>query len=151
MSNSYDRIDKVYTHWHETVQKYDYYLATVSGALTAFVVQGLGDDTPGLNPAGLQAVAALVLGSSFALSLQRLRTGATALGANAQKLDHLERKEALAEARKDTAFHDKALRELEDREKKYKQQAEVAYLVRDILLIAGLGLYIVARIWKAFT
>jgi hypothetical protein len=169
-----NRSDMVWEHWYRASEKFDYFMAGLSSALTAFDAQSLEKVRPGLNAAGLQAVSAVLLCGAVAVSLDRLRYNVAGLSANHQKLYHSQRRGSLvaglmksgpgvlvntetgeafsaADAHKAVAYHDNALAQIEPQAARFKKRSEAGYKIRDWLLISGLAVYVASQIWKAFS
>lgn len=167
------RSDLVWEQWLQGSQKFDYFVAGLSSALTAFVAQSLERAKLGLNATGLEAVSAILFCGAVAAALDRLRFHVAGISANHKELYHREGRGNLvsalaagkqgmlfnsetgdvfpvADVHKKIAAHERALAQIEQQGEKFRLRAERSYKVRDWLLIGGLVVYVASRIWKAF-
>ena len=85
----------VFEQVHQANQKFDYFLTGMIGALCGYVGQGYTATKAGLNSSTLELIAILLLVTSFALSLFRMRIVIQAKSNNAKALNAAEHREAI--------------------------------------------------------
>jgi hypothetical protein len=84
---------------HEAAQKFDYFIAGLTGALCAYIVQNWKPEkTAHLGPDVLETVALLVLFAAAVAGFKRIEWGIVVLRINGSWLEALERRGALADA-----------------------------------------------------
>lgn len=121
----------------------------------------------------LEIASAVVLCVAVGLSIDRIRANVTALAVGHRYLYHNEGRGRLmallakgggpqminestgeifstAEAPEKIETHTRTIAELKPQKARWKKRAERAYTLRDVALIAGLALYVAARVWRAY-
>ena len=69
---SIERSDKVYETWRQAVEKFDYFILGVTGALCAYISQVYKPAQVGLNPGTLELLALLLLVASAVAGFRRV-------------------------------------------------------------------------------
>ena len=168
-----ERSDRVWESTHEASQKFDYFMAAMSAALTAFVAQGLPSRPPRHWSTFLEAASAALLAVSVGFAVERLRANTTALLANHRWLYYNEAKGrlvallakgggthlinestgetfSLPEARQRVASLAQSVSQYENERERWDRKARRFYTVRDVALLLGLLLYVASRVATAF-
>lgn len=168
---THERSDEAWHGWRESSEKFDYFMAGLCSALTAYVGQSFAPTRLGLNASTLEVVALSFLCGSVVAAFKRIEMHVTALLANHRRLYHHESTGSLAAASQLTGplinkatgelfspadalqraeKHKQAAHNLESKEDSYAKKAVTAYRWRSRLLYAGFSLLVIARIWKAY-
>ena len=69
-----ERSDVVYGYWREASDKFDYFVAGVTGALVAYLGQNLKPVRIGANPSSLELLAMLLLLGATIMAFKRIET-----------------------------------------------------------------------------
>lgn len=67
-----ERSDKVFENWRQAVEKFDYFMLGVTGALCAYISQVYKPAKFGLNPASLELLALVLLVGSAVAGFRRI-------------------------------------------------------------------------------
>ncbi len=168
-----ERSDRVWESWRQASEKFDYFVAGLSTALTAFVAGGLPTTKPTTGATILEVASAIVLCVAVGLSIERIRANVTSLAVGHRSLYYNEARGRLvallaegggpqminestgeifptADAPKKIDAYTRTIEELEPQSARWTKRGERAYTLRDLALLVGLGLYVGARVWKAF-
>lgn len=168
---THERSDEAWHGWKESSEKFDYFMAGLCSALTAYVGQGFAPTRLGINATTLDVIALCFLCGSVVAAFKRIEMHVTALLANHRRLYHhestgnltaasqltgpllnkatgefLSPSDALRRAEK----HKTAAENVESKENSYAKKAAAAYRWRNRLLYTGFTLLVMARIWKAY-
>ena len=163
---------KVHESWREAAQKYDYFLTGLCAALAGFIAQGFQGSRIGFNPGTAELVALLCLIGAVASGLRRIESTVELQGQNqlllrlheeADVLNRaaaqeprprvLETNEPVSEVTlREAASSKREVGETLERDLKDLQARSSSwYAARTRLLLAGLLLLAVSRVWKAYT
>ena len=69
-----ERSDVVYGYWRDATDKFDYFVAGVTGALTAYIGQHVRPTQLGINAGSLELLALVLLVLSVVMSFKRIET-----------------------------------------------------------------------------
>lgn len=144
---SSERSVTIYGSWLSAVQQFDYFMTGLALAMVGYIGANLDGSSLRLNGEGTIVVAGLLLLGSAAAGLQRIELGIEILLLNYRKLDALERSKQVAGrdsrvAGNLRAFAGHASKQLE----KLADRSKIYYRVRNILLLSGFGLLLIARV-----
>lgn len=166
---STDRSDALHYAWQADAGRFDYFMASLSGALAGYVGQSLTVTSFGLNGATAELGALSCFASSFLCALRRIELVTTAKRVNAQQLYHHE----VAGTSLNASKHPRALNEatgelvtsqqLQSRAIEHRKLADEAealldkladaserwYSARNALLGIGIVALVVARLLPA--
>lgn len=166
-----ERSGEAWHGWKESSEKFDYFMAGLCSALTAYVGQSFAPTRLGMNATTLEVIAPCFLCGSVFASFKRIETHVTALLANHRRLYHHESTGSLIAASQQTGpilnkatgeflspsdalhraqKHKTTAESVESTGNSYAKKAMAAYRWRNRLLYAGFSLLVVARIWKAY-
>ena len=169
-----ERSDRVWQSAHEASEKFDYFVAGLGAALTAFVAKELPSANATTGPILVEAVSAAMLCGSVAFSMLRIRANVVVLAASHRYLYFNEARGRLVallakgsgtqlinestgetfsmhEAQQRIQSFAEQLKQIEDERERWNRKAERSYFRRDVSLTIGLGLYVAARVWLAYS
>jgi hypothetical protein len=156
--------------WNEATQKFDYFMAGLSGAIVAFVGQSFVPHRLGFNPSTLELLALVLLIASFWCAIKRIEIYTDFLRLTLQR-DHFEDKAIILR----TNSHVGEVKKIENGEvvsqeekkqldkenitkanmaqEKLESQASKAskyYSLRNYLIIAGFVLLLISRVSSVY-
>lgn len=168
---THKRSDTAWHGWKESSEKFDYFMAGLCSALTAYVGQSFIPTRLGINTTTMELIALCFLCGSVVAAFMRIEMHVTALAAMHRRLYHHEATGNLADASQASGpllnkatgelispldalsraeKHKKTAANVETKENYYAKRAEASYRWRNRLLYAGFSLLVVARICKAY-
>jgi hypothetical protein len=167
---STDRSDKVYETYQQAVQKFDYFVLGVTGALCAYISQVYKPAQIGLNPGTLELLALLLLVASAVAGFRRVENTTQVTSLNHQYLRAQEERGILTsmtnggnlinESTGDILSPNmvahkiqeatKAIPALRLRIENAQNEASRLYSVRNGLLFAGFSALVAAKVWSAY-
>jgi hypothetical protein len=162
-----------YDLWRRASDKVDYYVLSISAALTAYLGQHIAITRLAFDPLTLELASLLLFATSVLLGLERIKAMVTALGAESGYLAAFEQGGQLrtllqtpassthlidevsgeafpiTDAGKKLEAHDHRAAALKAEQEKWKRRSKLAYVWRDRCLMLGITLYAVAKLWTA--
>lgn len=166
-----ERSDKAWYGWKESSEKFDYFMAGLCTALTAYIGQNFTPARLGINASIMEVFALCFLGGSVVAAFKRIEMNITCLLAMHRRLYHEEVVGNLVDASQSTGAllnkatgeilspteaskraenHKSAVTDVENNQHRYAKKAESAYRWRNRLLYTGFLFLVIARIWKAY-
>jgi len=168
---THKRSDEAWQGWKESSEKFDYFMAGLCSALTAYVGQSFAPSRIGINSSTLELISLCFLCGSVVVAFTRIEMHITALAAMHRRLYHHEATGSLIDASQTSGAllnkatgevfspvdaasraekHKKAAANVEAKENQYAKKCEAAYRWRNRLLYTGFSLLVISRIWKAY-
>ena len=169
---STERSDSAWRAWKESSEKFDYFMAGLCSALTAYLGQGFKAVALGANPGTVELAAIVALCASVVAAFKRIEWTVTLFGAMQARVYHEEARGNLASAAQGAAqllinqatgqlmtpaealltaeFHGTRATAVGKKLDEYAAKAEAAYQWRNRLLYLGFGLLVAARVWAAY-
>jgi len=158
--------------WLQSSERFDYFMAGLCSALTAYLGQGFTPTRIGLNPATAELASLAVLCASVVAAFTRIELQVRGLGAMHQRLYHQAAAGALVTASQEgrtllnitkseyvspndaleqADSHSEAGMQARAQTRDLVKRSEAAYRWRNRLLFAGFLILLAARIWRAYT
>lgn len=165
-----DRTNQMYGWWKDAAEKYDYFMAGVCLAITSYLGQNLAPAALGFNGSTLEVVAVLVFAAASFCALKRIQTTAHLLRLQLSGAEEAEKHGRALEAiqHEGPVLGDRTGKliprtDLEQRSTAHAQRREIVdtqskkslglasryFAARDNLLIIGIVLVVIARVWAA--
>jgi hypothetical protein len=161
-----------YDHWRLASDKVDYFVLSISAALTAYLGQHAVVTPLAVDPATLELASLLLFAASTVFGIDRIQANVTSLGAESGFLEAFERAGqlrivlqtesgtqlidsvsgetyTLAVAQQKIEAHDRRATGLHAQKEKWQRRSERSYKFRDICLKLGVTLYAAAKLWSA--
>lgn len=165
-----ERSDKVFETWRQAVEKFDYFILGVTGALCAYISQVYKPAKLGVNPASLELLALTLLVAAAVAGFRRVESTIQVTSLNHHYLRANEERGVLIsksnggplinESTGDILSPDMAARHVEtmtqsirllhQQLEKARSAAERSYNVRNMLLIVGFSTLVAAKVWSAY-
>ena len=167
---STERSDDLFKKWHESTEKFDYFMLGVLGALCAYLSQGYKPDRIGLNPGTVELLALIMLVLAAILGFRRIEATNQATMINHRTLHCNERRGTLVSvleqgpglntqtgqiytpvyAADQIPFLTEQIRLLEGQLRVVQRKALFAYRARNVLTMTGFLLLLAAKIYSAY-
>ena len=165
-----ERSDKAYSYWKESSERFDYFLTGVTGALTAYIGQGLMPAKIGVNSTTVALISVLCLVASIICGLRRIEKTILIYKLQAERLYNEEKRGMLLSESGGVGLYNKAsgevyspqeirieaeksrlyIEKLREGLEKGVESASSYYIWRNIFLFVGFILLIVSRIMPAY-
>jgi len=164
-----ERSDKVYETWRQAVEKFDYFILGITGALCAYISQVYKPAQIGLNPGTLELLALLLLVASAVAGFRRVESTIHVTSLNHRYLRAQEERGVLVsksgghlinESTGDILSPDmvahqiqvatEAIPRLRTQLESARNAAERSYGIRNGLLFVGFSALVAAKVWSAY-
>ena len=165
-----ERSDKVFETWRQAVEKFDYFILGVTGALCAYISQVYRPAKLGVNPASLELLALTLLVASAVAGFRRVESTIQVTSLNHRYLRANEERGVLISKSNGgplinestgnilspdmVAQHVETMTQsiplLHQQLEKARSAAERSYNVRNMLLIVGFSALVAAKVWSAY-
>lgn len=166
---SVERSDKVYESWRQAVEKFDYFVLGLTGALCAYISQKYVPSKIAVNPGTLELVALLVLVFAAIVGFLRIEKTMTLASLNHQYLRAKEERGSLISAGPGTLMNqatgdvftpDRVQELIQEKTtqipimqrhiEKVGEAAQRAYCFRNWAILAGFIMLLSAKVWSAY-
>lgn len=167
---STERSDKVYETWRQAVEKFDYFILGVTGALCAYISQVYKPSQIGLNPGTLELLALLLLVASAVAGFRRVESTIQVTSLNHRYLRAQEERGVLISRANgghlinestgdilspEVVAHQvqlatEAIPALRTQLESARNAAESSYSTRNGLLFVGFSALVAAKVWSAY-
>jgi hypothetical protein len=165
-----ERSDKVYETWRQAVERFDYFVLGITGALCAYISQVYKPAQVGLNSGTLELLALLVLVASAVAGFRRVESTIQVTSLNHRYLRAQEERGVLIskanggrlinESTGDILSPDMvahkvqlataAIPALRKQLENAQYAAERSYGIRNALLFVGFSALVAAKVWSAY-
>jgi hypothetical protein len=165
-----ERSDKVYETYRQAVEKFDYFILGVTGALCAYISQVYKPAQVGLNPGTLELLALLILVAAAVTGFRRVESTIQVTSLNHRYLRAQEQRGALISKANgghlinessgdilspDMVAHQvqlatEAISALHTQLERARDAAQHSYGIRNALLFVGFSTLVAAKVWSAY-
>lgn len=165
-----ERSDKVYESWRQAVEKFDYFILGVTGALCAYISQVYKPAQVDLNPGTLELLALLLLVAAAVAGFRRVESTILVTSLNHRYLRAQEERGVLIskangghlinESTGDILSPDMVAHQIQvatelipalrTQLESARNAAERSYGLRNALLFVGFSALVAAKVWSAY-